>query len=218
MFRAAKRGERVHPMTGEELERGARALGRRHRAFRAILDDHGVPPMWERKAGFPTFLHIILEQQVSLASARAAFDRLCEAAEPLTPAAFLEFDDDALKAFGFSRQKTRYGRELARAVASGDLEFDALAHMPDADVSRRLCSITGIGTWTADIYLLMVLLRPDVWPSGDLALAVSAHGVFELPRRPTDAELRDMSEAWRPWRAVAARLLWHKYLCDRGRS
>ncbi len=216
--RRAAPANRIHPMSDDELARAARGLARRHAPFRAILRAHGVPPMWAREAGFPTLLHIILEQQVSLASARAAFDRLLEAASPLTPRAFLGFDDDQLKEFGFSRQKTRYGRELAHAVLSGSLDLESLHHLPDDVVSERLREITGIGVWTADIYLLMVLLRPDIWPSGDLALATAAHAVFELPQRPSDVELREMSEAWRPWRAVAARLLWHQYLCERGRS
>jgi DNA-3-methyladenine glycosylase II len=174
--------------------------------------------MWERPPGFATLLHIILEQQVSLASARAAFDRLRDAAEPLTPERFLELSDADLLAIGFSRQKARYGRALATSVAAGDLDLDRLAGLPDADVERVLEAIPGIGRWTSTIYLLMVLRRPDVWPVADIALATAVADLRGLDHRPAAAELGVIGDAWRPWRSVAARLLWHDYLGRRGRS
>jgi DNA-3-methyladenine glycosylase II len=174
----------------------------------------GAPPMWARESGFSTLLHIILEQQVSLASARAAHNKLIEAASPLTPRRFLKLDDATLKAAGFSRQKTFYGRELARSIVEGLLDLDALSSMDDAAVRSELIKIKGIGRWTADIYLLMVLRRPDVWPAGDLALAVAAQKLKRLRTRPTQEELDEMSAAWKPWRAVAARILWHYYLSE----
>lgn len=177
-----------------------------------IVADLGPPPLWEREPGFPTLIHIILEQQVSLASARAAFDRLRAIADPLTPQRFLEFDDVTLKAAGFSRQKTRYGREVARAILSGSLDLAQLVYLDDNAVRAELTKITGIGRWTADIYLLMALGRPDTWPAGDLALAVAVRKAFALPTTPAPAELETIGEAWRPWRAVAARVLWHFYL------
>ena len=177
-----------------------------------ILTEFGPPPMWARKAGFPTLIHIILEQQVSLASARAAFDRLIEHVSPLTPERFLELDDPTLKAIGFSRQKAGYGRELARSVAEGRLNFSALDKLDDAAVKVELTKVKGVGAWTADIYLLMVLRRPDIWPKGDMALATAAQKVKRLDSRPTQEELDAMSHVWKPWRAVAARLLWHFYL------
>jgi DNA-3-methyladenine glycosylase II len=155
---------------------------------------------------------MILEQQVSLASARAAFDRLNEAVDPLTPPAFLRLTAPRLKRIGFSRQKTRYARELARALVRGTLDLDALARMDDDGVREALTRIPGIGRWTSDVYLLMALRRPDVWPSGDLALAVAAQDVKRLPGRPSPRELEELAEPWRPWRAVAARLLWCHYL------
>jgi len=177
-----------------------------------IVTDLGPPPLWAREPGFPTLLRIILEQQVSLASARAAFDRLQEIATPLTPARFLELDDATLKAVGFSRQKTRYGRELAGAILSGGLDLEGLHALDDDAVRAELVKVPGIGRWTADIYLLMALCRPDVWPVGDLALAVAAQRALELPSMPTPAEMASLGEPWRPWRAVAARVLWHYYL------
>ena len=162
--------------------------------------------------GFPTLLHIILEQQVSLASARAAFVRLQEMATPLTPASFLALSDADLKAAGFSRQKTAYGRGLARDLVAGHLDLDALAQMSDADAHARLVALHGIGRWSANIYLLMGLLRQDVWPVGDLALLVAAQWAKRLEHRPDERAFEAMAEPWRPWRAVAARLLWSEYL------
>lgn len=170
--------------------------------------------MWAREPGFPTLLYIILEQQVSLASARAAFDRLRAAVAPLTPQGFLELDDAALKVIGFSRQKAGYGRHLARAILEGRLDLAALSAREDALVRSELTRIKGIGPWTADIYLLMALRRPDVWPVDDLALAAAVQRVKGLDRRPTPEELEEVGSAWQPWRAVAARLLWHYYLSE----
>jgi len=176
----------------------------------------GAPPLWARPTGFPTLVHIILEQQVSLASARAAFDRLLAAGSPLgaplTPEGFLRLDDDTLLAIGFSRQKRVYTRHLAEALIAGSLDLDALATLDDEHVRRNLTALKGIGPWSAEIYLLMALRRADAWPAGDLALAVAAQEVKRLDGRPDPAALTHLAEAWRPWRAVAARLLWHHYL------
>ncbi len=174
-----------------------------------------MPPLWAREPGFPTLVHLILEQQVSLASAKAAFDRLVVATDPLTPDSLLRLDDAELLAIGFSRQKARYSRALAWAVASGDLDLEALTDADDDEVDRRLTTVPGIGPWTATIYRLMVLLRPDAWPVGDIALAQAVAETRGLGGRPTQDELRTIAEAWRPWRAVAARLLWHHYLSVR---
>ena len=149
---------------------------------------------------------------MSLASARVAFTRLLSLASPLTPERFLALDDAELKGAGFSRQKTLYGRHLAEAVAGGELNLEAFGGMDDAEVKARLTRVKGIGSWTADIYLLMSLRRPDAWPAGDLALAVAMQEVKRLASRPTPPELTAIAEAWRPWRAVGARLLWNYYL------
>ena len=183
-----------------------------------IVARHGLPPLWDRPPGFPTLLHIVLEQQVSLASAQAAFDRLRAAADPLTPSRFLELTDAELLAIGFSRQKARYGRTLAAAVESGALDLAALETLDDEAVHVALQALPGIGPWTSTVYLLMVLLRPDGWPVGDIALAESVGEVKRLGRRPDPAEMAGLGEAWRPWRSVAARLFWHDYLARRGRS
>lgn len=205
-------------LTRASLARGVAALSERDAGLARIARAYGVPPLWEREEGFPTLVLIILEQQVSLASALAAFEKLRAAAAPLTPESFLAFDDAALRAFGFSRQKALYCRLAARAVVEGELDFDALRASDDDAARETLLRLKGVGPWTAEIYMLRALLRPDAWPSGDLALQLAAQEVKRLHARPTAAELDGLAEAWRPWRAVAARLLWLQYLKRRERS
>jgi DNA-3-methyladenine glycosylase II len=151
-----------------------------------IVAAYGPPPLWAREPGFPTLILLILEQQVSLASARAAFNRLADRLGAVTPAAFLTLDDDELRAIGFSRQKTGYGRHLAQTIVDGRFDADALTALDDDRVRAALVSLKGIGPWTAEIYLLMVLGRADAWPVHDLALAVAAPGGERLGRT-TDA-------------------------------
>ena len=202
-------------LTSETFERGLRVLSRRDPDLARILHEFGKPPMWTRKTGFPTLIHLILEQQVSLASARAAMNRLLATVSPLTPSAFLKLDDVTLKGIGFSRQKTEYGRCLAQSILSGHLKLAALYRMDDATAHAELTKIKGIGVWTADTYLLMALRRPDIFPIGDLALAVAVHQVKHLKSRPTPDKLDAIGDQWRPWRAVATRLLWHYYLSEK---
>ena len=168
--------------------------------------------MWSRDPSYATLVHLILEQQVSLASAQAAFDRLRTAlGGSVEPELLLGLTDEGLRAIGFSRQKAGYARTLASAVLDG-FDLGALAAMPDDEVRKALIAMPGIGPWTADIYLTMCLLRPDVWPHGDLALATSARDLLELGERPTFVDLGEIAERWHPYRAVAARILWHDYL------
>ncbi|MFC2030467.1 DNA-3-methyladenine glycosylase family protein [Chloroflexota bacterium] len=202
-------------LTEEHLRLALDVLAERDPDLARITHDLGPPPMWARDPGYPTLIHIILEQQVSLASAKAAFDRLLAAVSPLTPERFLELDDASLKSIGFSRQKTDYGRCLARALLDGRLDLGALGLLDDASVRSRLIQIKGIGCWTADIYLLMVLRRPDIWPRGDLALAKAVQSAKRLALCPTPDQLDAMAEAWQPWRSVAARTLWYHYLSNR---
>jgi len=173
------------------------------------------PSRWAREPGFASIIYIILEQQVSLASARAAYDRLQKAVSPFTPKRFLELDDAALKAIGFSRQKTAYGRNLAGAIVGGHLDLDGLSMLDDMTARSALTKIKGIGPWTANIYLLTALCRPDIWPKEDLALAVAVQEIKRMPARPTPSELDALGADWKPWRSVAARLLWHYYLGKR---
>jgi DNA-3-methyladenine glycosylase II len=206
------------PLTEDRLLVAVEELAARDPDIAGIVARYGPPPLWDREPGFPTLLHIILEQQVSLASASAAFDRLRAAAEPLTPERFLELTDEALLRIGFSRQKARYGRALAVAIRSGALDLDGLGGLDDIAVHEALQAVPGIGPWTSTIYLLMVLGRPDVWPAGDIALAAAVGEVKGLGHRPDATEMIAVGEAWRPWRSVAARLFWHDYLSRRGRT
>lgn len=179
-----------------------------------MLTKWGPPPLWAREPGFPSLIHLILEQQVSLASARAAMNRLVCAIGPPTPEAVLELDDEALLRIGFSRQKRAYARDLAWRVRDGALDVAGLSELDDDEVRRRLTEVKGIGAWTADIYLLMALGRPDLWPVGDRALVVAARELRGLSADPTPDEMEEIGEAWRPWRSVAARVLWHLYLSE----
>src|SRR4051812_42989212 len=199
-------------LTRASLARGVRALSEVDPDLAQITRAYGLPPLWEREEGFPTLVLTILEQQVSLASALAAFERLRAAAVLVTPENFLTFDDAQLRAFGFSRQKALYCRLLARAVLEGELDLQKLSALSDEGVRAELTRLKGIGSWTAEIYLLRALLRADAWPAGDLALQLAAQRVKRLPARPTAAELDALAEPWRPLRAVAARLLWLHYL------
>jgi DNA-3-methyladenine glycosylase II len=209
----------VHPsLTAERLAVAVDELSARDADLAGIVARHGPPPLWDRPPGFGTLLRIILEQQVSLASGQAAFDRLRGIADPLTPSRFLALGDAELRTIGFSRQKARYGRALATAIDGGALDLDGLAELDDEAVHSALQGVPGIGPWTSTIYLLMVLGRPDVWPVGDIALAASVGEVKGLGRRPDATEMTELSEVWRPWRSVAARLFWQDYLGRRGRT
>jgi DNA-3-methyladenine glycosylase II len=180
--------------------------------LRKAVEKNGLPPLWEREPGFPSLLKIILEQQVSLASAKATYNKLLTKLDVLTPESFLSLDDRELKKVGFSRQKTRYGRILAKSVLDGSLDLTKLGNLSDKEVENKLTSIPGIGKWTASIYLLMVLGRPDIWPKGDLALNKALMKVKELEKIPDNNLAEEIAEGWRPYRSVAARILWHYYL------
>lgn len=161
---------------------------------------------------------IILEQQVSLESAAAAFGNLEAAIGFVRPERFLRLDDAKLKDIGFSRQKAGYCRDLARGLVDGSIDLGDLQSCSDGDAHRALTAIRGIGPWTADVYLLFVLRRPDVWPHGDRALVVSMAENMAMTDVPGYDEAASIAGSWSPWRAVAARMLWHAYLIERGRS
>ena len=199
-------------LTEEFLRHAARLLAERDPHLAAVFERLGSPPLWNREPGFGTLVYIILEQQVSLASARAAYGRLLAALSPLNPTGFLTLSDEALRAIGFSRQKTLYSRGLARAILEGDLDLDALPGMEEADVRAALTRLKGIGNWTADIYLMEALLLPDIWPTTDLALKAAIRSVKGLPVMPSDQQLEEIGQLYRPWRSVAARMFWHHYL------
>jgi DNA-3-methyladenine glycosylase II len=205
-------------LTERSLVRAAHDLAERDPVLAASVHRFGPPPLWAREPSFATLVHLILEQQVSLASAQAAFDRLSVVlGGHVDPSGFLVLDDETLRAIGFSRQKAGYARDLALAIGDG-FGLAALAPLPDDEVRTRLTSLRGIGRWTADVYLTMCLLRPDVWPHGDQALATGAAELLGLAERPTFDALGALAERWHPFRAVAARIVWHHYLGVRARS
>ncbi len=194
----------------------ARELSERDADLAAVIKKYGLPPLWTREPGFPTLVYIILEQQVSLASARALYERLQDAVKPFIPRRFLKLTEAEMRRLGFSRQKTRYTRLLAEAIHRKEFALHKLHELEDQRACEQLMALKGIGNWTADIYLLSALRRPDIWPVGDLALATAVQEVKRLRKRPSPEKLETMSTPWRPWRAVAARLFWHAYLCKRG--
>jgi DNA-3-methyladenine glycosylase II len=197
---------------------GVQFLASQDEHLAAVVKTYGQPPLWVREPGFPTLVYIILEQQVSLASARAAFGRLKAAANPLTPRRFLKLTNLELLRIGFSRQKTLYTRLLAESLAYRYFDLRDLHKLHDDSARKMLIAFKGIGRWTADIYLLSALRRPDIWPTGDLALATAVQDVKHLRQRPSPERLEVLSAPWKPWRAVAARLFWHAYLSKRGQK
>jgi DNA-3-methyladenine glycosylase II len=173
--------------------------------------------MWARPRGFATLVRIILEQQVSLASAAAMFAKIEGALGGVTPATVLAAGRPGLQALGVTRQKAAYITTLAGCVADGSLPLAALARLPDAEAAEMLVRVPGIGPWTASIYLLMALRRPDVWPPGDLALHKAMARLPGIDAVPASEQAAQWALRWRPWRAVAARILWHAYLSERSR-
>jgi DNA-3-methyladenine glycosylase II len=202
----------MNPLTEVSLADAARRLAKRDPDLAAILARHGPPPLWARRPDFSTLVKIILEQQVSLASAASMFNRLKQNTVPFRPARLLELGEVHLKSLGLTRQKTSYCLHLAESLVNKRLRLSQLARMSDAEAKAALMEIKGLGAWSADVYLLMALGRPDVWPVNDLALTVAAQNVKQLPNRPNANQLLELAEAWRPYRSVAARMLWQYYL------
>jgi len=180
-----------------------------------ILAVHGTPPLWARKPGFITLVRIILEQQVSLASADAMYRRLLDNIAPLTPGTILSAGVPFLRSFGITRQKATYFVNVAQAIQNGALDLERTGRESDESAIAKLTSVKGIGPWTAKIYLLMALRRPDVWPVGDIALATAVKNMKGWNERPSQPELSEIAQAWRPYRATAARMLWHYYLSEK---
>ena len=199
--------------TEQCMAEGAAWLAAHDPRFAAALLMTGPLPLRRRADGFSALLDAIVAQQVSVASARAIWGRL-EAAGLTDPAAMAMASDEALRDVGMSRQKARYGRELAR----NDMNFAALRTRPDAEIITALIALPGIGRWTAEIYAMFALGRADVFAPGDLALQEAARVLFDLQERPTERALREMAMAWSPWRAVAAGALWAYYRVHKSRE
>ena len=204
-------------LTRATLLQGVRELTARDSRLAAVVARHGPPPMWGRPRGFGTLVRIILEQQVSLASAAAMFARLERELGGVTPAVVRAAGPAGLQALGVTRQKAAYITALATRVADGTLPLATLARLPDAEAAEMLVHVPGIGPWTASIYLLMALRRPDVWPPGDLALHKAMARLPGIDAVPSSEQAAAWALGWRPWRAVAARILWHDYLSERAR-
>jgi len=204
------------PLTKISLASAAQDLAKRDKELAAILTAFGPPPLWARKPGFATLVQIILEQQVSLASAASTYKRLREKLQPFGPDRVIELGEAHLKSLGLTRQKTAYCIHLADSISSNSLNLRGLAKLDDEDAKAALMQVKGIGPWSADIYLLMVLRRPDIWPASDLALTTAVTKLKRLKQRPTTDQLFSMADQWRPFRSVAARMLWQYYLaCSR---
>lgn len=184
--------------------------------LQAIINQYGYPPMWTRPASFPTLIHIILEQQVSLASAKAAFIKLKQKLVTITPGKLLLLNDEEMKACYFSRQKMGYARHLAEAIVSKQLNLKKLSFLPDEKIREELKKIKGIGDWTVDVYLLFALQRTDIFPIGDLAMINAFKEIKQLEKQISKEEIILLSESWKPHRSIATILLWHYYIQKRG--
>jgi DNA-3-methyladenine glycosylase II len=172
--------------------------------------------LWTRPPGFATLIHIILEQQVSLASAKAAFLKLKERLVDITPRGLLKLKDEEMKACYFSRQKTLYARHLAQSILSNELDLGNISALPDEHIRESLKRVKGIGEWTADIYLLFALQRTDIFPVGDLAMVNALKEIKKLKPGTSREEMISLSQKWSPNRSIATMLLWHYYICKRG--
>jgi DNA-3-methyladenine glycosylase II len=180
--------------------------------FANVIKSYGYPPMWSRANTFETLVHIILEQQVSLASALSALNKMRERVQELTPARILLLTDTEFRECYFSRQKMAYTKYLAEAILSGQINLEAFEQMEDDEIRRQLCALKGIGNWTVDVYLMFVLQRTDILPLGDLAIVNAIKRLKGLPKETGKEELTIIGEQWQPYRTVASMLLWHYYL------
>lgn len=216
---AKRRAPRACIETDADVARGVRALRRRCPVMRKVYKATGMPPLRRRAPGFEGLIRIVVGQQVSVASANAIWARCEDFIEPLSAARVAELSDDDLRACGLSRPKMRTLRAVADAVLSGDLDLDGAADLPEDDFRAALIGVSGIGPWTADVFEMFCVGRPDVFATGDLALQVAAQHAFGLADRPGPDQMLELAEAWRPWRAVSARLLWAYYaVLKQGRS
>ena len=193
------------------LQRALRHLAKADRDFARAIDEVGPPLPRKRPAGFMGLLNVIVAQQVSTHAAKAISARLDAALEAKTPQAFLKLTDADLRAVGFSRQKVVYGRDLAAAFLDGRLSMPKLRKQSDEDAIAAITSVKGLGVWSAEVFLLFSLRRPDVLPAHDLGLIVAAQRMKRLKERPSPKQLREIAEPWRPYRSYASRMLWHYY-------
>lgn len=194
-----------------DIEEGLEALSAIEPRFGRLASRIGPPPLRRSAGGIPGLLRIVMDQQISLSAGAAIWARLEARYAPFEASVLAEATEEELRACGLSNAKLRTLRALASAVHAGELDFERLELMPDAEAAATLTALPGIGPWTADIYLLTCLGRADAWPKGDLALQAGAQLLLDLPERPNEKAMIALAEPWRPWRAVAARLIWAHY-------
>ena len=209
---------RVERLDETSFAEALQLLGKEDPALFSLLTSHGAPSFSTRPAGFDTLVMLIMEQQLSLESARATYRRLKELCGQVEVHAVLGAGETGLRSIGVSRQKTRYLLELAEAVSSGAFDVQDLGKASDGEARKRLMSLKGVGPWTADAYLLSALRRTDIFPLGDRALQVGTQEALGLSRVPPEDQLELLSQPWRPIRSAAARLIWHGYQQRRGRG
>lgn len=196
-------------------EKDIKWLLKRDKIFAAIHEKYGPPPAWGREPGFISLSKIILEQQVSLASANAHFQKLNTYVPEFSPAHILKLSDEEMRTCQISRQKAKYLRDLSTAITANTLDLESLSQLPEPEVRTILTAIRGIGHWTTDIYLMFCLQSRDIFPIGDIAVV---NTVKELTDARTQEEILKLAEKWRPKRSLATYFLWHNYLKKRNRS
>ena len=199
-------------LNNQKLLKAVKYLSKKDKDLAALYEKDGVPPLWARRPGFTTLIKIILEQQVSLASGKATYKKLGRNVKPFIPIRFEQFGITYLRSLGVTRQKSSYCINLASAIINNKLDLRSLNKLSDDDAKEMLTWIKGIGSWSADIYLLMALRRSDIWPSGDIALASSMRRIKRLRSNPTYEKQFKIAQKWQPYRSVAARMLWQHYL------
>ena len=206
-----KLAKSVH-LTKKTLHYATDLLCERDNDLNQIVEKNGYPPLWARHANFSTLVQIILEQQVSLSSAQATLTKLKSVVSPLTAEKILKLGSSDLRKLGFTRQKASYTTDLAQSIVSKEISLNKIAKLDPESAREELTKIRGIGPWSADIYLLMALRHADIWPQNDLALITAIVQVKRLRKKPSVNRIENITSNWRPWRSVAARLLWHYYL------
>ena len=205
----------IHTFSADNFQQYCNQLSKKDIHLKAIIKEHGYPPMWTRKQGFETLVLTILEQQVSLAAAFAAYKKLKTRIGTVTPAKILLMSNEELRECYFTRQKQVYVKELANAVVTKQLQLKKFSSMTDEEVRAQLIAVKGIGNWTADVYLMHALQRTDLFPLGDIALVNSLKERKQLPTHTSKEELLLIAELWRPYRTIAAMILWHAYIIKR---
>jgi len=218
IFNIEKKLRLIQTFSSSNFQNICDKLCKKDAALKLVIKTFGYPPMWTRSNSFETLIHIILEQQVSLASALAALNKLREKLTLVTPAALLQLNDDEMKACYFSRQKTSYARALANAMQDSILQLDALENLPDDAVRKKMIVLKGFGNWTVDVYLMFVLRRADIFPIGDLAAVNALKQIKKLPPGTAKEELQTIAANWQPYRTIATMILWHYYLSVRAKD